>query len=96
MSLCITDCWLRLSHFKVTPDQLVSRTVAWSFLSSRQQTREPMLNALDSRPVIRFAASVRVVRSTSYLLYRMGAMIGMRDESRSTQAPSSPKLTAVC
>jgi hypothetical protein len=38
MSLCMTDCWLRLSHFKVTPDQFVSVTVAWSFLSSRQQT----------------------------------------------------------
>jgi hypothetical protein len=23
--LCSTDYWLRLSHFKVTPDQLVSR-----------------------------------------------------------------------
>jgi hypothetical protein len=58
MSLCITDCWLRLSHFKVTPDQLVSVTVAWSFLSSRQQTREPTPNDLDSEPVIRVSVSV--------------------------------------
>jgi hypothetical protein len=59
MSLCKTDCWLRLSHFNVTPDQFVSVTVAWSFLSSRQQTRAPTLNDLDSEPVIHFAVSVR-------------------------------------
>jgi hypothetical protein len=53
MSLCKTDCWLRLSHFRVTPDQFVSVTVAWSFLSSRQQTRDPTLKVLDWEPVIR-------------------------------------------
>jgi hypothetical protein len=57
MSLWRTDCWLRLSHFNVTPDQFVSVTVAWSFLSSRQQTRAPMLKVLDWEPVIRFAVS---------------------------------------
>lgn len=47
MSLCMMDCWLRLSHFKVTPDQFASVTAAWSFLSSRQQTREPTTSNLD-------------------------------------------------
>jgi hypothetical protein len=71
MSLCKTDCWLRLSHFNVTPDQFVSVTVAWSFLSSRQQTREPTLKVLDWGPVIRFAVSVRVQRHhTSFLTGR--------------------------
>ena len=60
MSLCITDCGPRLSHFKVNPDQLDSVTVAWSFLSLRQQTREPTPNSLDSEPVIRLTAFVRV------------------------------------
>jgi len=60
MSLCITDCGPRLSHFKVKPDQFDSVTVAWSFLSSRQQTREPTPNSLDSEPVIRLTAFVRV------------------------------------
>jgi hypothetical protein len=64
MSLCMTDCWLRLSHFNVTPDQFVSVTVAWSFLSSRQQTREPILKDLDSEPVIRFSVSVLLCRSS--------------------------------
>jgi hypothetical protein len=31
MSLCKTVCWLRLSHFRVTPDQFILVTVAWSF-----------------------------------------------------------------
>jgi hypothetical protein len=47
-----------LSHFNVTPDQFVSVTVPWSFLSSRQQTRTPTLKVLDWEPVIRFAVSV--------------------------------------
>jgi hypothetical protein len=59
ISLCKTDCWLRLSHFSVTPDQFVSVMVPWSFLSSRQQTRAPMLKVLDWVPVIRFAVSSR-------------------------------------
>ena len=54
MSLWRTDCWLRLSHFNVTPDQFVSVTVPWSFLSSSQQTRAPTFNILDWEPVIRF------------------------------------------
>jgi hypothetical protein len=33
-------------------------TVAWSFLSSRQQTRAPTLNDLDWLPVIHFAVSI--------------------------------------
>jgi hypothetical protein len=62
ISLCNTDCWLRLSHFNVTPDQFVSVTVPWSFLSSRQQTRAPMLKVLDWVPVIRLAVSSRFYR----------------------------------
>jgi hypothetical protein len=64
MSLCMIDCWPRLSHFKVTPDQSVSVTVAWSFLSSRQQTREPTPSDLDSDPVtcrLPLSVSVRQV-----------------------------------
>jgi hypothetical protein len=52
MSLCRTDCSLRLSHLRVTPAQFFSVTVAWSFLSSRQQTRAPTFNNLDWEPVI--------------------------------------------
>jgi hypothetical protein len=44
MSLCRTDCWLRLSDINVTPGQFVSVTVPWSFLSSRQQTRAATFN----------------------------------------------------
>jgi hypothetical protein len=59
MSLCKMDCWLRLSHLSVTPDQLLSVTVPRSFLSSRQQTRVPTLRILDCEPVILVAVSVR-------------------------------------
>ena len=38
MSLCNTDCWLRLSHLTVTPAQSFSVAVLRSFLSSRQYT----------------------------------------------------------
>ena len=61
MSLCITNCWARLSHFRVTPAQSFSVTVAWSFLSSRQYTRAPTFNDLDWDPVIHFAVSVAVL-----------------------------------
>src|SRR6202021_2083882 len=60
ISLCKMDCWLRLSHFNVTPDQFFSVTVPWSFLSSRQQTRAPTLNDLDWEPVFPFAPVSRV------------------------------------
>src|ERR1700738_5721860 len=54
-----------------TPDQFVSVTVAWSLLSSRQQTRAPTLKVLDWEPVIRFAVSVQGRRRhTSFLAGR--------------------------
>src|ERR1700691_2649201 len=65
MSLGRMDCWLRLSHLRVTPDQFVSVTVPWSFLSSRQQTRAPMLKVLDCEPVIRCAVAIRLGRHDS-------------------------------
>jgi hypothetical protein len=52
MSLCRIDCRPRLSHLRVTPDQLASVTVPWSPLSSRQQTRALAFRSLESGPVI--------------------------------------------
>jgi multidrug resistance efflux pump len=46
-SLCKMDCSLRLSHLRVTPAQVLSVTMPWSFLSLRQQTRAPTWSNLD-------------------------------------------------
>jgi hypothetical protein len=74
MSLCNTDCWLRLSHLTVTPAQSFSITVPRSFLSSRQNTRVPTSNNLDCEPVICCAVSLRSHERPHWLL---GAAIAM-------------------
>jgi hypothetical protein len=84
MSLCKMDCSLRLSHLRVTPAQVLSVTVPWSFLSLRQQTRAPTCSNLDWAPVI-CSVSLQSLWAGPY--YLLGA-------PRKPGRPNGARLTA--